>query len=319
MERLTNAEVALLLKMEKGATYSVLRNPLSMETMIAADKGRHFSTILRHEDMIVPSCNAINIPRVDVMLVWGESLSTTRYAAEAVLRHREKYGFYPAFLTCGGAFAGGWLQGKAKAQCYEDIMLELGFAYDWVMQYHSSERLNVTDTLNAAVVNVPHQGKLRVLAITAAGHSLLAAQTIVPIFPQIEFCFFETPSIRPERRYLDSDVLGPMGYAADMIIGNIIRARMMKYPEGLRLSVESRLALAGKEDLLYFISLGYTMSCNDARIWKYFNIRPEQGTKLSAQRNVELYTHPHDSRIEVQKIRTMIDDIKHDLSDLGLI
>lgn len=319
MENLTNEEVALLLKMEKGATYSVLRNPLSMEPMITADKGRNFSTILSHEDMFVPSCNAINIPQVDAMLVWGESLSITRYAAEAALRHREKYGVYPAFLTCGGVFNSGWLQGKTKAKCYEDIMQELGFDHDWVMQYHSTERINVTDTLNAAVAHVPHRGKLMVLAITAAGHSLLAAQTIVPIFPQIKFCFFETPSIKPEQRCLDSDILGPEGYAADMIIGNIIRARMMKYPEGLRLLVESRLALAGKSDLLYFINKGYAMNCNDIKIWKYFNIKPARGAKLSAQRYVDLYTKERDPRIELQKIRTMIDDIKHDLSDLGLM
>lgn len=319
MNKLSNAEIGILQRMEKKATYSALRNPLSMEQMIIADKGRNFSTILSQEDLIVPSCSALNIPKVDAMLVWGESLSITICAAEAALRHREKYGVYPDFLTCGGAFAGGWLQGENKAECYENIMLELGFEPDWVMRHHTKARIRLTDKLNAAVVNIPHQGKLKVLAITAVGCSLLAAQTIVPIFPQIEFCFWETPSIRPEKRYLDSDVLGPSGYAVDMIIGNIVRSRMMKYPDGLRLSVESRVDLPGKDELLYFISYGYAMCCNEPKIWKYFGVKTELGMKISSQRNASLCAKVRDAKIERQKIIKLVETTKQDLLDLGLL
>lgn len=317
MSTISNSDMFRLIRMERWATYTA-EQPLSMENLIAADNGKNFSSILSQKEMQAASCGMDNIPQVDVMLVFGEALSVAKYAAEVAIRHKMRYGRYPAFATCGDSFEAGRMQHTSPAECYEKVMLGVGFAEEWVMKYHSKEGGDEYNKLYEIMPLIPRQGKLKVLVLTGAGHSLTAAQSMIPIFPEIDFCFFETPPVTLGKRSFESEKLDFSGYGADALLYNIIQARMIRGPQVLPLSGNLMTTAPCRKDILFFLKKGFALYCDSPRIWKYLSFDPQEGQKLYLNRKSYVENLPQDETEDLKKLKKLIVGTKDRLRTLGL-
>lgn len=320
MENLNKSDKFRLINFEKWATYALSTGAISIESVITADGGKNFSTLLSEEDMFLASFNMKDIPEADVLLLWGENLQTARYGAEIAVRYKQKYGSYPAFVTSGGDFVLGKKAGKTQAECYEHIMLKLGFPQDWVMRYHTDRKvICAVSDIHQKLKQVPHQNKLRVLAVTSAGYSLLAAQELVPLCPEVDFCFFETPSTNLDKRFGACERFEPDGYGVDLLIANLFRLLMRGSGiHHLPLSAEKLLTAPTKRDLKHFLDKGYARFCNDPEMWQYVKIHPHEGNRRYLQRRQYLESLPKNEKREAADLKRLTLSIKTRLDKFGL-
>ena len=93
-----------------------------------------------------------DIPRADALLLFDSHFRAAGYAAEIVMRHEQKYGNKPEFLTCGGHSNKGASanDGKTQAEWYEHMFLSWGFDEEWVLKNHinsqsTSNRMNIRE------------------------------------------------------------------------------------------------------------------------------------------------------------------------------
>lgn len=145
-----------------------------------------------------------DIPRADALLLFDSHFRAAGYAAEIVMRHVQKYGNKPEFLTCGGRSNKGASanDGKTQAEWYEHMFLSWGFDEEWGLKNHinsqsTSNQMNSRE-IRRILICSPVLNKIRrpdILVVTGCGYTLRAAQELGFAFPDCRLHFYETRSL----------------------------------------------------------------------------------------------------------------------------
>lgn len=289
--KLTAKDLRHLMYMERWASYKAEDGALSLEEIIRQDRlaGRkNFSTILGDKDTVVQSFGMENIPKANVLLVFGSCPRAVAYAAEIAIRHNNLYGYYPEFVAVGDG-RGMFRQRVDMACWFENMMVELGFDQDWVKSHHVAElkknRPYIAETSDK-LEGIFCLKKTRVLAVTGAGYSLRAAQELPMAMPHIEFNFFEVPQLELSARLFDNEVFASGTYAVDALLASVVCTQL---PEAkITLSLEKKFSRPEMRYIGELLLRGYAGYFCKPEMWKLVGISPERGAKLHESRKAEL-------------------------------
>lgn len=234
-----------ILTMENWGTYRQTDGPLQVYNY----QERQIETLA--------SFGLDDIPRADALLLFDSHFRAAGYAAEIVMRHEQKYGNKPEFLTCGGrsnkeASAN---DGKTQAEWYEHMFLSWGFDEEWVLKNHinsqsTSNRMNIRE-IRRMLICSPVLNKIRrpdILVVTGCGYTLRAAQELGFAFPDCRLHFYETPVTPVDKRYFDYEAFNGngIGWGIDTVLATMLHC--MRFWGTERLALPPEKAKKGQYD-----------------------------------------------------------------------
>jgi len=286
---LNDAELQEILAIQKWGTYSS-KYPLLYCSSLNGSPAR------------VESFGIDNLPKLDVLFVFGYDLRLVKYAGEIVVMHDR---LYPEQLApeMEIAFLGypsnsGKKLFETEAWFYASLMLELGFDSERIQRnliriphFHSRgvmsdmrRILQDSDCLNG--VDCPQVGVL-----TDAGASLALMQKLAYSMNEVQFYVFETPTLPPVKGKTGfSDIR--KGCVADMIIANALNTLLNWNNGRLSLSKEKVQAFPNPEGIAVtvrrYFEKGYALGLSDSRQWDLMGIAPEKAQQLFNKRKEQI-------------------------------
>ena len=317
--KLSGKDVRHLMFMERWATYSTSTGALSLERIIRADDGNNFSSILGKEDIYVRSFDMKNIPKANILLVFGVAPRAIAYAAEIAIRHFDQYGYYPEFVAAGDG-RGMFKHRVDMATWFENMMIALGFDKEWIKLHHISQREKNRDMvaeIKQKIDGIFCRKKPVVLAVTDGGNSLCIAQKLPVAMQNIDFCFFEPKQLDIKARLFDGEVFDQKCYAVDKLLANVVLSQIIK-KDVLPLPIEKKLYRPENRYIRDLVLRGYAGFFNNPQMFLFVEILPSVGHNLYKERVVQLQ--------EVSRLCSMREQTKillwrinRSLADKGLV
>ena len=287
--KLSDRDLRRLMFMERWTTYSTSTGALSLEDIIREDKGNNFSSILSEDDIYVQSFNMKNIPKANILLVFGIAPRAIAYAAEIAIRHFDKYSYYPEFVAAGDG-RGMFGQRIDMATWFENMMVKLGFDKEWAKRHHSFQRnknRDIVGEIEQKINGVFCRKKPVVLAVTAGGNSLWAAQKLPMAMPNVNFSFFEPKQLELNERIFDSEIFDKRSYAVDKLLADVVLSQM-KNGEMLPLSLEKKFARPEIGCVRNLVLRGYAGFFKNPKMFNFLKIQQGLGEALYKKRVAQL-------------------------------
>lgn len=253
MNELSNAEMRVLEQIENWCTYRQSDGALMAYNSMSG----------RLEP--IRSFSLDNIPEIDALLLFGGNPRPVKYAALIMHGFKEKFGYYPEFLTIGGAPNKGQAFSKPENDRYEDMMLELGFPQNVILKNHIFSNSRSTKENIAEIKQIVRNSETlswldrpRIAVVTYAGYSLRAAQELGLALSDYELIFFETPSYSQEEAMFVSERY--VGYRIDILLASAWHSMNPQSWNVERLPLcQAKMQFAPcKENLRRFAEAGYT-------------------------------------------------------------
>lgn len=317
--RLGGKDVRRLMYMERWTTYSTETGTLSLDEIIRRDGGKNFSSILSDKETCVQSFGMQNIPRANVLLVFGSYPRALAYAAEIAVCHFDAYGYYPEFVAAGDG-RGMFHQRREMAEWFENMMIELGFDKDWVNSHHVDQPeknryyvAEIADKLDRVFC----LKKTKVLAVTGAGFSLRAAQELPLAMPHIDFRFFEVPQLEVSARLFDNETFLPDSYTADVLLANVISVQMCK-DNKIALPLEKKFSRPEMQYVRDLLLRGYAGCLANPKMWEFAGISADKGMMLHEERKAELQNSIKPRRFDEQ-VEQFLRRIRRSFNDRHLV
>ncbi len=309
---LTEVEINLLMQAEKWLNYSTATGAVSLEEVMRKDAGEHFSTMLSEKDMLIPSFGMNNIPKANVLLVLGTNPRVVAYAAEIVLRHRDKYGYMPELVTAGDG-CGTFKQRKAMAKCFVNAMLQLGFDEDWVTCNHIKIAGNrdYVEEITEKLAGIFCRNKQKVLVVM--NDNLLAVQELSANILTADFIFFEMPQVKYEERVFNAELFSEDTFAVDTLIAKAIEVQLSRGSR-IPLSIEKKFSRPRKSFLRKLVLMGYAGGMTKYAMAKFLNLSEKKVAELRVERLSQL----HSQSAEDFDMSRFIKKVKKDLKEKGL-
>ena len=216
----------------------------------------------------IRSFNLDNIPEFDAVLLFGGNPRPVKYAALIMHYFKMKYGHYPEFLTIGGAPNKGQAFSKPENECYEEMMISLGFPEDFILKNHIfSDSHSTCENIAEIEQVIQNSGVLmqldrpRIAVVTYSGYSLRAAQELGLALSDYELLFFETPSYTQDEALFVSEKY--QGYRIDILLASAWHSMNRHSWETERLPLsEIKMKTAPNYAVLhYFAARGYNFIC----------------------------------------------------------
>ena len=277
-----------ILTMENWGTYRQTDGPLQVYNY----QERQIETLA--------SFGLDDIPRADALLLFDSHFRAAGYAAEIVMRHEQKYGNKPEFLTCGGHSNKGASanDGKTQAEWYEHMFLSWGFDEEWVLKNHinsqsTSNRMNIRE-IRRMLICSPVLNKIRrpdILVVTGCGYTLRAAQELGFAFPDCRLHFYETPVTPVDKRYFDYEAFNGngIGWGIDTVLATMLHCMRFWGTERLALPPEKAKKAPDVNMIRQILLNGYALYYPSPDMWEYLDVNSRQGLALCRQRRLELF------------------------------
>ena len=242
----------------------------------------------------IRSFNLDNIPEFDALLLFGGNPRPVKYAALIMHYFKEKFGYYPEFLTIGGAPNKGQAYSKPENRFYEEMMMELGFPPKNILKNHiysgsRSTKENIVEIKQLVQRNLllSRRSRPRIAVVTTVGYSLRAAQELGLALSDYELLFFEIPSYSQDEALFVSEKYE--GYRIDILLASAWHSMNEQSwnIERLPLSQTKMQFAPKKEDLRHLAEKGYTF-------YMYPNMLEDLGFN-----NQEIYQMRNKRKIEI--------------------
>lgn len=213
----------------------------------------------------IRSFNLDNIPEFDAMLLFGGNPRPVKYAALVMYNFKKNFGYYPEFLTVGGAPNKGQSFSKPENEYYEEMMVKLRFPLPFILKNHQSSTSRSTKENITEIKHIIQKSRSlsalerpRIAIVTTAGYSLRAAQELGLALSDYELLFFETPSTSQEEALFISEKLD--GYKIDILLASAWHSMNRQSWENERLPLsENKMKSAPSYALLHdLVAKGYT-------------------------------------------------------------
>ena len=160
---------------------------------------------------------------VDAVLVVGDNFRAAAEAAVFLHNFYQRFGVYPN-LICTPAFCSSpHINYGYRIEFWLKLILHsLGVPKDVVNKYNPSFEAGVINGL--AEVFTPKECLKKVAVFSSRGYSLNVAQELFFYFPKINWSFYENPFIAEEDRIFEAEIVGPNGFAIDLMLANVVKA-----------------------------------------------------------------------------------------------
>ncbi len=250
--KLTEKDVLLLAQIENWCTYRQLNGEVLAFNSLSG----------RPEPL--RSFNLDYIPEFDALLLFGGNPRPVKYAALIMHYFKEKFKHYPEFLTVGGAPNKGQSALKPENECYEEMMIRLGFPSEVILKNHHISNSHSTKENISEIVKLVHGSESlarlarpRIAVVTTAGYSLRAAQELGLALSDYELLFFETPATPQPESLFVSELYD--GYKIDILLASAWHSMNMQSweVERLPLSPKKMASAPNYDDIHDLVAKGY--------------------------------------------------------------
>ena len=93
--------------------------------------------------------------------------------------------------------------------------------------------------------------------------------------------FYENKYVEPKDRIFESEIIGPEGFAVDLLIGQAVRFSQDDGSKYYPLTDETKKNIPSKETLFKFLEKGYALGMKTYHDWDFF--------RCDMRKSVELY------------------------------
>lgn len=286
---LTNAEVQEILAIKKWGTYRQ-EFPIS------------YPSSLNGAPVTVGSFGIDNLPKLDVLLIFGGYPRIIKHAGEIIMKYDQKYP-QPENPELEFGFLGykpnkGQDTPGSEAQIYAMLMEQLGFDSKRVrknlIKTFATDTLGHVAEIKQIIRNSDRLSRLdcpRIGLVTEAGYSQVAVQQLAFALRELQFYVFETPITPLSRCTFDVEDI-ENGYGVDVLLASVLNTLMDWNNTKFPLSKEKLEAFPNKEGIIatvrkYFLK-GYAFYLPYPEQWELMGVSKIDALPLVNSRKIEI-------------------------------
>ena len=159
---------------------------------------------------------------VDVVLIVGDNFRAAAEAVEFLNNCNNRFGSYPEVVCMPGLCTPERVNYGNPEFWLKLILLSLGIPKDVVKKHSPDFGENPIEGLKFFLNDNKKMKKIAVFS--SRGFSMNVAQELMFIFPKHKWSFYDNPFILEEDRIFESELIGPEGFAIDLMIANIVHS-----------------------------------------------------------------------------------------------
>jgi len=206
--------------------------------------------------------------QLDAILVFGDNLRAGAEAAEFLHSYKNKFDSYPETVCLSGPSVPHWIFFETSIPDWlKHIMVSLNIPDYVVSNYEfSSPKLDIACISEL----IEQKGWKKIGVFSSLGYSLPLAQQLLFYQPQVDWYFNDNLPIPLDERIFRSEIIGPQGYAIDLMLSNIVRLCPQEEDSKCQIT-DSLIAIHPELKLMHkMLERGYVLGLTKTTDWDYF-------------------------------------------------
>ena len=159
---------------------------------------------------------------VDAVLIVGDNFRAAAEAVEFLNNCFDRFGCYPEVVCMPGMCTPARVNYGKPEFWLKLILISLGIPKEVVKKHSHNFGENPLEGLKSFLKANKKMKKIAVFS--SRGFSMNVAQELMFNFPKHKMYFYDNPFIVEEDRIFEAEIIGPEGFAIDLMIANIIHS-----------------------------------------------------------------------------------------------
>ena len=274
------------------------RKAVSFEALLTSNNLR----ILRGDDWRKIPAVAIccHSKPVDAILIVGDNLRAGAEAAEFLHFHKAKFGFYPDVVCSKGLSTPLLIEHRVHSVVHlKRILAKMGIPAPVVNMHNLPENVLPIDAIVGFFGAKTNASLRRVAVFSSNGYSLNVAQELYFRLPSMNWFIYDNPFVPEDKRIFESEIIGPDGYAIDLMMVNLLRAQQDWGDKRCALPDELVKRWPKNEELKKFVLKGYVLGFENLENGSILGIDKEQLLSLFSERDCEFVLLKEDAYVHI--------------------
>ncbi len=159
---------------------------------------------------------------IDVVLIVGDNFRAAAEAVEFLNNCKNRFGVYPEVVCMPGLCTPSRINYGNTEFWLKLILISLGIPKGVVKQHKLEFGENPVEDLRLFLKD--HKKMKKIAVFSSRGFSMSVAQLLMFNFPKHKLYFYDNQFVAEEDRIFEAELIGPEGFAIDLMIANIIHS-----------------------------------------------------------------------------------------------